>query len=91
MNPFDEFSGHDIYIYIGNEKRSALFLVCFFFFLSLQIDVVSFGWTKEASASYGLRPDVRQVGVIAQQVKAASSVCAYYYPRCKITKAGQSA
>ncbi|CAM9180643.1 unnamed protein product, partial [Laminaria digitata] len=38
-----------------------------------KVDVVSFGWTKEASASYGLRPDVRQVGVIAQQVENKGS------------------
>ncbi|CAM9553991.1 unnamed protein product [Scytosiphon promiscuus] len=32
------------------------------------VDVVSFGWTKEASRSYGIDLDARQLGVIAQKV-----------------------
>lgn len=30
---------------------------------------MSFGWTKEASESYGLDLDVRQTGIVAQQVR----------------------
>lgn len=33
-----------------------------------KVDVVTFGWTKEASLSYGLDLEVRQLGIIAQQV-----------------------
>ncbi|CAM9841895.1 unnamed protein product, partial [Pylaiella littoralis] len=33
------------------------------------VGVVGFGWTKEASASYGLEADVRQMGIIAQQAE----------------------
>lgn len=33
-----------------------------------KVDVVTFGWTKEASSSYGLDLEVRQLGIIAQQV-----------------------
>lgn len=33
-----------------------------------KVDVVTFGWTKEASSSYGLDVEVRQLGIIAQQV-----------------------
>lgn len=39
-----------------------------------QVDVVSFGWTKEASMAYGIDVDVRQLGIIAQKVKSGGGV-----------------
>ncbi|CAM9695179.1 unnamed protein product, partial [Ectocarpus fasciculatus] len=33
------------------------------------VDVVTFGWTMEASSSYGLDLEVRQLGIVAQQVE----------------------
>ncbi|CAM9172550.1 unnamed protein product, partial [Ectocarpus sp. 8 AP-2014] len=34
-----------------------------------EVDVVTFGWTNEASLSYGLDLEVRQLGIIAQQAE----------------------
>ncbi|CAM9172228.1 unnamed protein product [Ectocarpus sp. 4 AP-2014] len=34
-----------------------------------EVDVVTFGWTKEASSSYGLDLGIRQLGIIAQQAE----------------------
>lgn len=34
------------------------------------LDVASYGWTKEASHAYGLEPDFRQVGLVAQQASS---------------------
>lgn len=38
-----------------------------------QLEVVNYGWSKEASRAYGLEPDVHQIGLIAQQARRSSS------------------
>lgn len=51
-----------------------------------KVGVVSFGWTKESSESYGLELDVRQTGIIAQQV---GSICSSRLGRRRLAGSGK--